>query len=283
MKYAITGSTGRFGQTVIKTLLETVPAQDIIALARDTDKAAAILPDGIEIRPGAYEDSARLSDSLQGVNRLLLISSQPGAKLPRAEQHQNVIDAAVEAGVRYIAYTSFPHAETSTAELAADHKYTEEAIRKSGLEFSFLRNNWYLENDFNVIEAGAKGQPVVYSADQGRVGWTLEADYAEAAAKVLINEDAKAVYEFSGDAVTYAQLAQAVKDATGKDFPVENVSDDAYTQGLKKAGLDPNVAILLTGFQQMIREGNLEGDSADITAVLGRPLVSLKDAVASLL
>ncbi len=174
MKYAVTGSTGRFGRTVIKTLLETVPASDIIALARDTEKAADLLPDGIEIRPGEYEDAPRLSDSLQGVNRLLLISSQPGAPMSRPEQHQNVIDAAKDAGVAFIAYTSFPHADTSTAALAADHQATEKALRNSGLAFSFLRNNWYLENDFNVIEAGANGQPVIYSAGQGRVAGRLK-------------------------------------------------------------------------------------------------------------
>ncbi len=283
MKYAVTGSTGRFGRTVIKTLLETVPASDIIALARDTEKAADLLPDGIEIRPGEYEDAPRLSDSLQGVNRLLLISSQPGAPMSRPEQHQNVIDAAKDAGVAFIAYTSFPHADTSTAALAADHQATEKALRNSGLAFSFLRNNWYLENDFNVIEAGANGQPVIYSAGQGRVGWTPESDYAQAAAKVLTMDDPKAVYEFAGAPATYADLAKAVSEATGKTFPVANVSDDDYTANLKQAGFDTNTALLFTSFQQLIRDGNLDEESDDLQTVLGRPLLSLKDAVTHLI
>lgn len=169
MKYAVTGATGKFGQTVVKVLAENVDNADIIALARNTEKAEKLLP-GIEARPGSYDSEEVLEKSLQGVDKLLLISSIPGQAVSRIQQHKNVINAAKKAGVRFIAYTSFPHADKAKSPLAVDHKNTEQAIRESGIGYSFLRNNWYLENERMQIPAAINNKPFVYSAGDGRVG-----------------------------------------------------------------------------------------------------------------
>jgi len=277
--FAITGVTGHFGQTAIKTLAKLVPAEQIVALARNTEKAAAIVPAGVQVRPGDYTDVDELTASLAGVDRLLLISSQPGAKVTREQQHKNVVDAAKAAGVGYIAYTSFPHADTATAPLAADHKATEDYIKAAGIKHSFLRNNWYLENEAGSLKAAAAGKPFVFSAAEGKTGWALEREYAEAAADVLAATDTKDVYEFSGKARTYKELA----DATPGDFKVFSIDDDAFKQGLVKAGLDEGTAGFITGFQAFIRAGVLDEDSNDLPTVLGRELTPIKDAVKEVL
>ena len=279
MKYAITGATGRFGQSAIHTLLQHVAASDIVALARNTEKAQQILPAGLDIRPGAYEDVEQLTASLQGVDKLLFISSQPGAAMSRPDQHQNLIQAAKAAGVSFIAYTSFPHAQTATAVLASDHKFTEQAIEAAGIQHAFLRNDWYLENEIDTLKAAQSGQAFVYSAADGRAGWALEHDYAEAAANVLLIDQPKAVYEFAGQPHTYAELAQATAEATGAQFDVVSVTDAEYEAGLEKVGLDAGTAALVTSFQTLIRDGNLDVQSSDLPDVLGRPLLPLADAV----
>jgi NAD(P)H dehydrogenase (quinone) len=106
--YAITSVTGRFGRVAVKELAQLVPATDIVALARNTDKAAALVPAGVTVRAGDYTQPAELVQSLQGVDKLLFVSSIPSRVMPRPQQHQNVIDAAKQAGVSFIAYTSFP-------------------------------------------------------------------------------------------------------------------------------------------------------------------------------
>ena len=83
MKYAITAVTGRFGQVAVHELAKLVPASDIIGLARNVEKAQKMVPAGVTVRPGDYTQEATLADSLQGVDRLLFISSQPGAMLFR--------------------------------------------------------------------------------------------------------------------------------------------------------------------------------------------------------
>lgn len=278
MKYAVTGATGKFGQTVIKVLAENVDNADIIALARDTEKAQKLLP-GIEVRPGSYDSEETLEKSLKGVDKLLLISSIPGQKVSRIQQHKNVINAAKKAGVRFIAYTSFPHADKAKSSLAVDHKNTEQAIRESGIGYSFLRNNWYLENERMQIPAAIHNKPFVYSAGDGKVGWALEREYAEAAAKVLMSNEPKTVYEFSGPQRSYDDLARTLKLLTDNNFDVMSLSDDEYRKRLIAIGYNPQAAAGIVGMQKLIREGDLSETSGDLPKVLGHPLPTFEESL----
>jgi NAD(P)H dehydrogenase (quinone) len=277
--YAVTGVTGRFGRVAVKTLAELVPAENIVALARNTEKAAEIVPAGVTVRPGDYAQPEALAASLQGVDRLLFVSSIPSRVLPRIQQHQNIINAAKQAGVSYIAYTSFPHADTATVPLAKDHRETEQAISAAGLAHSFLRNNWYLENEADFLRAGAAGEPFVYSAGEGKAGYALEREYAEAAARVLAAMDPKEIYEFAGTARTYRELAEAVPG----QFPILAVTDDEFTDRLVKTGMNPRLAQFMTATQAMIRAGVLAEDTTDLPDVLGRPLTPLAEAIQEVL
>ena len=277
--YAVTGSTGHFGQEAIKQLLKLAPNDQIIALARNTKKAQDLLPKEVKILPGDYTDQKQLEESLTGVDKLLFISSQPGGPVTRQVQHQNVVTAAKNAGVKYIAYTSFYHADQATAPLADDHKATEKMIKDSNLKYSFLRNNWYLENDADKIEAAVNHQDFVYAAGNGRAGWALESEYSEAAAKVLVTENPQTIYEFAGKTRTYQELAESI-DA---QFKVVSLSIEDFRHALKASGMDEAVVEILTSFQELIRDGNLEGDSDDLPNVLGRPLTALPKAIKSII
>lgn len=99
----ITGATGHLGTSVIQTLLKKTAASNIAALVRDEAKAIDIKEKGINIRVGNYDDKASLDKAMQGIEKVLLIS---GGGAPNGlEQHQNVVNAAKNAGVKCIAYT----------------------------------------------------------------------------------------------------------------------------------------------------------------------------------
>lgn len=274
-KYAITGVTGHFGSNAIKELIKLVPAEEIVALARNTKKAEAIVPNGVEVRVGDYTDIDGLEKSLQGIDRLLLVSSQPGGPVPRLTQHENVVKAAKKAGVDLILYTSFPHADIATAPLAADHKETEKFIVDSGLKHSFLRNNWYLENELASLKGAENGNDFIYSAGNGQVGWALESEYSEAAAKVLVTKDPKEVYEFAGKSRTYQELANAIAG----DFKVESLSDAEYGKVLKAAGMDEGTIGIILSIQDLIANDQLKENTTDLSDVLGRELTPLAEAI----
>ncbi|WP_337588708.1 hypothetical protein [Lactiplantibacillus herbarum] len=173
----------------------------------------------------------------------------------------------------------FPHADTATTPLAADHRETEALITATGIQHTFLRNNWYLENEMGAIQGAQANQSFYYSAADGQAGWALEHDYAEAAANAILLDQPKAVYELAGTIATYPELAQALQTVTGHDFAINAVNDADYQAGLVAAGLDEGTAGFATMVQQLIRDGNLAAGSADLPTLLGRPLASLTAAL----
>ncbi len=144
-KYAVSGASGRLGHLAVESLLRRgVPADRIIALARTRAKITDISSRGVQVRHADYSDPATLIPALAGVDVLLMISATDvGQRLP---QHTAVIDAAKGAGVRRIVYTSTLRADDTKLVLAPEHLATENLLRASGMEFTILRNSWYIEN-----------------------------------------------------------------------------------------------------------------------------------------
>lgn len=259
MKYAVTAATGHFGERVVLKLLSLVSFNDIVVIARDIEKAKKMYPTAVEIRQGDYNDEKMMEKAFAGIDRVLFISSQPNARHPRVAQHKNVVTAAANAGVKYLAYTSFPHADISEAPLAEDHRATEKMIIDARLPHSFLRNNWYLENELPEIEAAKSGKPFIYATGEVTVGWAEEKLYAEGAARVMtmLENDPLEIYEFHGVQHTYKELAKAIKEATGKDFPVQSVDLKTCQTELEKTNLDTAQINFKVAIQKLIASGAL--------------------------
>ncbi|MCC4325491.1 SDR family oxidoreductase [Limosilactobacillus reuteri] len=281
MKYVVTAATGNLGQTAVKELNKLVGAENVIVIARNTDKATKLFLNN-EVRHGDYEDKSSMIDALKGIDRVLFISSQPSDKVDRATAHANVVDALKENNIKFVAYTSFPDAQNSTTPLATDHRLTENAIKEAGIDHSFLRDNWYLENEIGFLQSGAANHDALYWANN-KAGWALERDYAEGAAKVLTSEDPREIYEFAGKTRTYDELGKALQEATGNHFAIKQISHDDYVKSLEEAGLDTPTAELFASFQAPIDSGSLNKESNDLEEVLGHPVTPLVDAIKEVL
>ncbi|MDK2967648.1 NAD(P)H-binding protein [Lacrimispora sp.] len=284
MKYLLTGASGKFGSFVLKFLKEQGVEKETIAVVRDEKKGVAIREQGFEVRVADYTDKSSLVSAFSGGERLLFISSVPGGEIPRLTQHQNVVNAAKEAGVQFIAYTSLAKADHSTSILAPDHLGTEKSIIESGMDYALLRNNWYLENDLSVFERADLTGVFAYSAGSERVGWALRREYAEAGARVLLGivKDT-GVLEMSGRALSYSDLAAGYAKTSQKPFEEKSFTDEEYKAFLEKSHV-PDIAIEGTiAIQKEIREGALDIDHSDFERILGRSLTSLQDAIKEML
>lgn len=281
MKYAITAATGNFGQAAVNELNKLTGTENVVVIARNTEKASKLFPNN-EVRHGDYEDKASMNTALNNIDRVLFISSLPGGKVDRATAHANVVDALKENNVKFVAYTSYPDAQNATDPLANDHRLTENAIKEAGLDHSFLRDNWYLENEMCFLQSGAANRDALYWASD-KAGWALERDYAEGAAKVITSEDPQEVYEFTGKTRTYDELGKALQEATGNSFAIKQVSHDDYVKSLERAGLDTPTAELFASFQGPIDAGDLAKGSNDLEEVLGHPVTPLVDAIKEIL
>lgn len=280
---AITGATGQLGQLVVTALLNTVPASQIVAIVRNPAKADALAQQGVVVRQADYSDEAALTRALDGVEKLLLISSSEVGQ--RAVQHRNVINAAQAAGVGFIAYTSLLHADTSPLGLAAEHVETENMLAASGIPYALLRNGWYSENYLASAPPALEHGVFPGAAGNGKIASAPREDYAAAAAKV-IGEDGHAgkVYELAGDtAWTLSELAAELSKQSGKSVVYQNLSEADYAAVLRGVGLPDAFASLLADSDTGASKGGLFDDSRTLSKLIGRPTTPIAESIKAML
>ncbi|MDU5453074.1 SDR family oxidoreductase [Pseudescherichia vulneris] len=276
---AITGATGHLGQLTLTELLKTVPASQLVAIVRNPAKAEALAQQGVTVRQAEYGDQAALTAALEGVDKLLLISSSEVGQ--RAIQHRNVIDAAKAAGIKFIAYTSLLHADRSPLGLHVEHVDTEQYLATSGIPYALLRNGWYSENYLASAPAALEHGVFIGSAGEGKIASATRSDYAAAAAKVMSSEGhAGKVYELAGDeAWTLSELAAALSKQSGKPVVYQNLSEADFAAALKGAGLPEAFANLLADSDAGAAKGGLFDDSRTLSTLIGRPTTPIHDSI----
>ncbi|MFD9706110.1 SDR family oxidoreductase [Lentzea sp. NPDC059081] len=246
MTILITGATGQLGNAVVRYVLDRTSEQVIVSV-RSPEKFTLT---GVEVRQGDFEKPETLDFS--GADKLLIVSGEAPDVETRITQHKNAIAAAVEAGVGHIFYTSLTDADTSTVSVAVVHKTTEEAIRATGIPFTFLRNGMYHENYLGALSA----ETVAVSTKDGRVASAARDDYALAAAVVLTTDGHEnTVYELTGS------TSWSFPELAGDRF--QDVSDE----DMIAAGLPP----VVVDFFKAIREGVFAEVRPDLEKLLGRP------------
>jgi NAD(P)H dehydrogenase (quinone) len=218
-KIIVSGASGQLGELTVKALLaQGVPAANLILVSRTPEKLAAYARLGASTRFGDFAKPESLPAAYAGGTQMLLISIGGGAG-PRPAAHKHAIDAAVAAGVRHIAYTSWIGiSRGETTGIAADHVQTEEILKKSGVAWTLLRNSVYTEMLLPQAARMASDGHAVVQAEETRIGYVTRADCAAAAAAVLATpgHDNKA-YDITGpELVGQRELAAAVGTVTGK-------------------------------------------------------------------
>ena len=280
---AITGATGQLGQQVFANLLNTTAANQLVAVVRNPAKAEALSQKGVVVRQADYGDEAALTRALQGVDKLLIISSSEVGQ--RAPQHRNIINAAQAAGVKFIAYTSLLHADTSPLGLAGEHVATEKMLADSGIPFALLRNGWYTENYLASAPAALEHGVFIGAAGEGKIASATRADYAAAAARVIAEDGhAGKVYELAGDhGWTLSELAAELAKQSGKNVVYQNLSQADFAAALKSVGLPAGLADMLADSDVGASKGGLFDDSHTLSKLIGRPSTSLAESVKGIL
>ncbi len=282
MSIVIAGATGQLGRHVVEALLErNVPAADIVATGRSVEKLADFAERGVTVQEMDYENPASVAEALNGATKVLLISSSAVGQ--RVEQHRTVIEAAKAEGVELLAYTSIANADTTGMKLAAEHQATEELLKESGVPFVLLRNSWYLENYTEQLQGTLAQGAIAGSAGDGKVSGATRADYAQAAAAVLVaDHQAGKVYELGGDhAFTLDQLASEISSAAGREIAYNDLPANEYQQILVGAGVPDAFAEILADSDLGIARGDLLVTSGDLQKLIGHPSTPLSEAVRS--
>jgi len=273
----VTGATGQLGRLVVNGLKRRVPASEIVALARTPAKAEGL---GVAVREADYSRPETLGPALAGIDTLLLISSNEVGQ--RAAQHRNVIEAAKQAGVKWIVYTSLLHADRSPLSLTDEHLTTEVELKATGIPVTILRNGWYTENYTASVPGAVAGEAFIGSAGRGRISSAARADYAEAAVAVLTSEGHQGkTYELAGDqAYTLNDLAAEITRQAGKHIPYKDLPEADYAAALAGFGLPAPVAQAYASFDVGAAQDALFDDGRVLSKLIGRPTTPLSVSVA---
>ncbi|MGZ4429156.1 MAG: SDR family oxidoreductase [Nocardioidaceae bacterium] len=268
----LTGSTGRLGGRVARLLADREVDQRL--LVRDLARAPRLPGSAPVLAP--YDDREAVRSALAGVETALMVSAAESAT--RLEEHRAFVDAAAEAGVRHLVYTSFYGASPdATFTLARDHFHTEQHIRTSGMAWTFLRDNVYL--DFLPLLAGEDGV-IRGPAGDGRVAAVAQDDVAEAAAAVLLDPGAHAgtTYSLTGpEAFTLAEAASVTTAVTGREQRFEDETlEQAYASRASYGAADWQVDAWVSTYTA-IRSGELAGVTDDVERLTGHPARSLEE------
>jgi NAD(P)H dehydrogenase (quinone) len=282
MTIVVTGATGQFGRLVIEDLRTRVPAEQIVASTRNPAAATDL---GVEVRLGDYDQPETLRTAFAGADKLLIVSTPAGStNETRARQHIRAVEVAAEVGVGQIVYTSITAADTAKIVLTRAHLPSEEAIEATGIPYTFLRNNWYLENDLGTVHGALATGTIATSSRGGKFAPAARADYARAAAAVLTTDGHEnAVYELGAPvSYSYADWADAIAAETGREITYTEVDDDAAAAGLTAAGVPAHLVELIVDFYQSLARGDMEVPTDDLVKLTGRQPVTPREFVASI-
>lgn len=282
----VTGATGQMGKAAIDLLLKKIPADQIIGLIRDPKKAEDLIQKGIEVRKGDYFDYSSLLSAFKGVDKLFLISS--GEIQDRSKQHINAINAAKEAGVKHIVYTSFQRkSETDSAiqVVAQSHIDTENYLKASGIKYTILKNTLYADIlpmffGSNVIDTG-----IFLPAGAGKAAFATRMDLTEAAVNVLLGEGHENnEYELSSDtSYSFSDIADILSRLSGKQVVYTDAPVEVYIDAVTKAGVPMEYAQFFAGFSTAIKAGEFDHVSPTMEKLLGRKPVSMTEYLKTVL
>jgi NAD(P)H dehydrogenase (quinone) len=297
MSVVISGASGAFGRMTAEQLLGRMPPAQLVLVTRNPAALEDFARRGATVRFGDFDQPESLRAAFAGADKLLLISTlDVGAR--RRRQHQVAIEGAVAAGVRHVVYTSSVGIHPrSPAFVIEDHLYTEEALRRSGLKFTFMRDAQYAEVITTMIAPGAvaSGEWLSSAAD-GCMAFVSKQDCVASAVAVLTSDGHEgAVYEITGpELLTFGDCARLAAEVTGKPIRFVNVSHEAMQARFDAAGvprrhIEGSVHAQagawgseeMMSYERAIREGYFAVASHHVKLLTGRPARSLREVFAA--
>lgn len=277
----ITGARGNFGKAAISHLLKAGIAPSLITgLVRDTENIDELTSIGIEVKIGDYDNYYSLVKAFKGIDKLLFVSGAEGED--RLKQHENVIKAAIETGIKHIIYTSVQRTnETINSPLyliSHSHIETEKLIKSSGIPFTILRNNLYLDVLPTLLGKDVLNKGVFFPAGNGKIAFALRSEMAEAAVNILINDnhENKEYFISNSENITFQEITDILSNLTGKNLTYLDPSKEEYIQVLSNAGVTPAYIEMFAGFAEAINDGEFENTNNDLEILLGRKPTTIK-------
>lgn len=292
-KLILTGVDGNLGSQAAQELIKLADKQQLIFCGYNPNVLANYAQQGIDVRQTDFNSQAGLVEKFTGGDVLALIS-MPFVGTKRQQAHKNVIDAAKQAGVTKIVYTSLVNADdpSNPSIEKIDHAYTEEYLKKSGLDYLFLRNSQYAEamitNYFTFVK---QGQDLANSQGDGQMAYISRKDCAKAVAYALLADNLHhQILNINGqDLLTISDFINIANDVTGNSIQYHAISDEENYQIFDAMGVPrttdgkfqkdseaPFSSDGMVTFAKAIREGKMNTYTDDFYKLTGSQPISVR-------
>ena len=260
----VTGAGGTVGSEVVKQLRAN--GAKLRAAHHSQKKVEAARAEGLDTVMIDYTQPETLASALDGVDKLFLLS---GGAPDQTEREINAVEAAKAAGVKHIVKLSVWGAEGEAFSFAKVHRPVEKAVEASGVAWTHLRPNGFMQNLQNYMIGTIKSQGAIYSSTgDAKISHVDVRDVAAVAVKVLTESGHEGqAYSLSGpEGLTYEQVAEHLTAASGREIHYVNVSDNDVKGGLMATGAPEAYADAYVDLVRYYRSGA----AAEVTDAIRR-------------
>jgi NAD(P)H dehydrogenase (quinone) len=286
MKINVTAATGQLGRKTVDALIDQgFPACDIIASARNTEKARTLFDDRVDIRLADYDKPETLSDAFKGTDVLMIIASLLPVE-PRIMQHARLIEAAVQANVQRIVFASFAAAEPTSKFLIAPFSlYAESKLRQCGIDWTILRDGMYLDPVADWIPELVQMGRLPYPVRSGCVAYICRDDIARSLAAACLDAGTRnRLYSLTGPhAVSMPELADIISRVSYENVTFDMVSEEEYAEINRESGVPDYLNDVLVSMYRAVDNGELETVTNHVKELTGRPAEDIESYFARVL
>ena len=270
----LTGVTGTTGSLLLNALKNKNVAMR--AMLRDPDKLKDADIPGLEIVQGDYEDEASLEKAMQGVDRAFML-------MPNIEQQlvneKRFVDVARRVGVGHLVKLSASKADAnSPAKLKSYHGQAEEYMAESGLTYTSVRPNFYMQNMLHSIPTIAADNKFFLPMRDGGVGLIDVEDVAEFLAHVLTEDGHENKIHFitGSEVLSFSDIAQQMSDALGREISYIDIPAEDFSAQLRQFGTDEWYVDAVKDLFELIASGDGASTTDTFAEVCGRAPVTFR-------
>lgn len=292
-KLILTGVDGNLGSHAAEQLIKLADKGSLVFCGYDSDSLAKYKKQGIDTKQVDFNQAIDLAEQFEGGNVLALIS-MPFVGEKRQKAHKNVIDAAKAAGISKIIYTSLVNAAdpTNPSVEKIDHAFTEDYIKKSGLDYIFLRNSQYAEAMITNYFMYAEGDGVLKNSQgAGKMAYISRQDCAKAVAHALLAENEhQAILNINGaELMTMTDFIEIGNQVTGARVTYQELTDEENYQEFDALGVPRTTEGLFAAdskapyssdgmvtFAQAIREDKMSEFTQDFEKLTGDKPITVR-------
>jgi uncharacterized protein YbjT (DUF2867 family) len=264
-------TAGKVGSEAARQLAQR--GEPVRVLVRNPEKASSLAHAGVELAVGDLSIPSTIDAAMRGVSSVVLVSPAIPA------QELNVVSSAVRSGIEHVVKITSKASADSPIARRRDQTEIENGLIASGLGYTLLRNNAYMQNFLMLAPAIANTSSFGSSAGEGRIGMVDTRDVAAVAAEIAASPAAhkEKTYWLTGPGtVSYADAAEVLSNLLGRTITFFPLSFDEQKQAMVDVGVPAHIAEMNAQAIALFAQGDSDWVSDDLPSILGRPARSFQ-------